>query len=127
MGRESANTCLVCGKSRRLTAAFLSVCPACARTAQGAAMALDAHKRARQMFNLPVTPPRAVDGVRCTLCGAMCSIGEGDRGFCGLRENKDGRIYHIAGTPKRGLLHWYRDPLPTNCVADWVCKGSSFR
>jgi pyruvate formate lyase activating enzyme len=21
------------------------------------------------------------------------------------------------------LLHWYRDPLPTNCVADWVCPG----
>jgi pyruvate formate lyase activating enzyme len=23
----------------------------------------------------------------------------------------------------RGLLHWYRDPLPTNCVAEWVCEG----
>jgi pyruvate formate lyase activating enzyme len=22
------------------------------------------------------------------------------------------------------MLHWYRDPLPTNCVADWVCGGS---
>jgi pyruvate formate lyase activating enzyme len=21
------------------------------------------------------------------------------------------------------VLHWYRDPLPTNCVADWVCAG----
>ncbi len=21
------------------------------------------------------------------------------------------------------MLHWYRDPLPTNCVADWVCDG----
>jgi pyruvate formate lyase activating enzyme len=31
---------------------------------------------------------------------------------------------HIAGTPDRGILHWYRDPLPTNCVADWVCPGS---
>jgi len=20
-------------------------------------------------------------------------------------------------------LHWYRDPLPTNCVADWICAG----
>jgi pyruvate formate lyase activating enzyme len=24
-------------------------------------------------------------------------------------------------------LHWYRDPLPTNCVADWVCEGSKHR
>jgi pyruvate formate lyase activating enzyme len=21
------------------------------------------------------------------------------------------------------MLSWYRDPLPTNCVADWVCEG----
>ena len=31
---------------------------------------------------------------------------------------------HLAGTPQRGVLEWYRDPLPTNCVADWVCAGS---
>lgn len=34
---------------------------------------------------------------------------------------------HLAGTPARGLLEWYRDPLPTNCVADWVCSGSAMR
>jgi pyruvate formate lyase activating enzyme len=33
------------------------------------------------------------------------------------------RLHHLAGTPARGVLHWYRDPLPTNCVADWVCAG----
>jgi len=27
----------------------------------------------------------------------------------------------LAGTPELGLLQWYYDPLPTNCVADWVC------
>jgi pyruvate formate lyase activating enzyme len=25
------------------------------------------------------------------------------------------------------MLHWYRDPLPTNCVADWVCPGRLHR
>jgi pyruvate formate lyase activating enzyme len=34
---------------------------------------------------------------------------------------------HLAGTPSRGLLSWYRDQLPTNCVADWVCEGSRKR
>jgi pyruvate formate lyase activating enzyme len=24
-------------------------------------------------------------------------------------------------------VHWYRDPLPTNCVAAWVCEGSCRR
>lgn len=41
-----------------------------------------------------------------------------------MRSVENGRLVHQAGTPKRGLLHWYRDPLPTNCVADWVCAGS---
>lgn len=36
---------------------------------------------------------------------------------------RDGRLSHLAGIPQRGVLHWYRDPLPTNCVADWVCRG----
>jgi pyruvate formate lyase activating enzyme len=41
-----------------------------------------------------------------------------------LRTVRTGKLVHLAGTPERGLLHWYRDPLPTNCVADWVCEGS---
>jgi pyruvate formate lyase activating enzyme len=40
-----------------------------------------------------------------------------------LRAAQRGRLIHLAGTPERGLLDWYRDPLPTNCVADWVCGG----
>jgi len=52
----------------------------------------------------------------------------GDRGFCGLRaavpaRSGGARLRHLAGRPSRGLLSWYRDPLPTNCVADWVCSG----
>jgi pyruvate formate lyase activating enzyme len=39
----------------------------------------------------------------------------------------DGKLRHLAGTPSRGLLHWYRDPLPTNCVADPVCAGHAQR
>jgi len=31
---------------------------------------------------------------------------------------RQGRLHHLAG-----ILHWYRDGLPTNCVADWVCAG----
>jgi pyruvate formate lyase activating enzyme len=57
-------------------------------------------------------------------CGAGCLIAEGERGFCGLRTVREGKLRHLAGTRRRGVLHWYRDPLPTNCVADWVCSGS---
>jgi pyruvate formate lyase activating enzyme len=33
-------------------------------------------------------------------------------------------LEHLAGTPQGALVSWYDDPLPTNCVADWVCEGS---
>ncbi len=86
-----------------------------------------AHTRSRSAFGLPVAPPRDSRGVRCSLCGNECIIGEGERGFCGLRTVRGGRLVHLAGTPDRGLLHWYCDPLPTNCVADWVCESGRHR
>ena len=30
-----------------------------------------------------------------------------------------------GGGPQDGNLSWYHDPLPTNCVADWVCPAGS--
>lgn len=50
-------------------------------------------------------------------------MAEGETGYCGLRRNERGALEHLAGTPAKGVLHWYFDPLPTNCVADWVCEG----
>lgn len=82
------------------------------------------HTLSRWAYGLPREPPRTAGGVRCPLCVHECRIGEGERGYCGLRANRGGRLVHIAGSARRGVLHWYRDPLPTNCVADWVCPGS---
>jgi len=47
----------------------------------------------------------------------------GESGYCGVRSGeaesfrRDGR--------RRALVSWYHDPLPTNCVADWVCPGGT--
>ena len=54
-------------------------------------------------------------------------IGEGERGYCGLCTVEDGRLVRLAGSPERGLLHWYRDPLPTQCVANRVCGSGKTR
>jgi hypothetical protein len=35
----------------------------------------------------------------------------------------NGRL--VGGAPTRGNLSWYFDPLPTNCVADWVCPAGT--
>ncbi|WP_051275928.1 radical SAM protein [Desulfovirgula thermocuniculi] len=81
-----------------------------------------AHRKSRRP--LPEEPP-AGSGVACRGCANYCRLGEGERGFCGLRQNRHGRLVHLAGTPRRGLAVWYHDPLPTNCVASWVCPAGS--
>jgi len=129
MDRELATRwhqrCVLCGRTSRLIAARLGVCGPCLRTRpeEASAVASQAHAEARQLFGLPKGVPCTDDGIRCGLCACDCLLGEGQRGYCGLRMVREGRLVHLAGTPKRGVLHWYRDPLPTNCVADWVCAG----
>jgi pyruvate formate lyase activating enzyme len=31
----------------------------------------------------------------------------------------------VGATAEKGNVSWYYDPLPTNCVADWVCPGGT--
>jgi pyruvate formate lyase activating enzyme len=117
--------CALCGMASRLVAAHLGLCADCIRTRWEECEPLvhAAHATSRDEFGLPAAPPRTDGGVTCPLCSQRCQIAEGERGFCGLRTVREGRLVHLAGTSRRGLLHWYRDPLPTNCVADWVCIG----
>lgn len=121
-----AKVCSLCGSTGPPVAAVLGLCAPCLHRhfASVQQQLIAVHAASRRHFRLPHVPPRHPDGVRCSLCANECCIGEGERGFCGLRTVQNGRLVHLAGTPQKGLLHWYRDPLPTNCVADWVCEGS---
>jgi pyruvate formate lyase activating enzyme len=89
--------------------------------------ALKSHAEIREEFGLPPEPPRTAGGVECPLCVNACRLGKGEAGLCGLRTARDGHLVHLAGTPHGALVSWYDDPLPTNCVADWVCAGSRQR
>ena len=125
-------TCRMCARRSHLVAAHLGLCLACIRNRPQEALPVAdaAHASARRLFGLPERPPRTEGGRRCGLCVQGCVIGEGERGYCGLREvpeGKPGKLRHLAGIPSRGLLHWYRDPLPTNCVADPLCAGHTQR
>jgi pyruvate formate lyase activating enzyme len=51
-----------------------------------------------------------------------CRIERGHVGFCGVRRNDGGWLR--GGDAAAGAVQWYHDPLPTNCVADWVCPAS---
>jgi pyruvate formate lyase activating enzyme len=125
MSQRLAGTCRLCGRTRPPVSSFLGVCGDCLRARPEEALPYGrrAHARARREFGLPERPPDRAEGVRCGLCLHDCRMVEGELGYCGLRENRGGRLLHRAGTPRRGMLHWYYDPLPTNCVADWVCPG----
>jgi pyruvate formate lyase activating enzyme len=54
-----------------------------------------------------------------------CVIGEGERGFCGLVINRNGALHREGGVPDKGVVSWYYDPIPTNCVATAWCPGCS--
>ena len=118
-------TCKKCGKVSEEIASILSLCVECIREADDASLAQlrEIHAQSHEKFGLPSSPPSDTDGVQCRLCQNECRIPDGGRGYCGVRRNRDGRL--TGGTSKGAAVSWYYDPLPTNCVADWVCPGGS--
>lgn len=117
--------CGICGQESREIAGAIGACRSCIldKPGQTLPLALDAHRRSRASFGLPETEPSDPKGIPCRLCVHECSIPEGEVGYCGLRLNEGGKIGDI--TSEQGKLSWYYDPLPTNCVGDWVCPGGS--
>jgi len=57
------------------------------------------------------------------MCSNNCKISVNEKGFCGLVFNINNQLVRMGGTPEKGILQWYYDPLPTNCVAWWFCPG----
>jgi len=115
--------CELCGRESRLIAEVLGVCGDCARTPESRQAAARAHQAARTTFDMRETIPDDPGGKRCDLCANACRIGDGRNGYCGVRSNRDGTI--VGGGPSGAAVQWYHDPLPTNCVADWVCPGGT--
>lgn len=115
--------CRLCGEESTRVSRRMGVCGACIRRDPDRAVLLAraTHRQARRLFGLPEASPRAPAGVLCSLCAHACRMGEGERGYCNLRENRGGRTVVLAGGPRAGVLRWYYDPLPTNCVAMEVC------
>lgn len=117
--------CVNCGREDKLISAFLGLCRGCIlhdfRSFESHVQKV--HQVSREAFGLPPKPPRDEEGIQCTFCFNQCRMRLGARGYCGVRKNEDGR--KISPSPKQGSFSWYYDPLPTNCVADWVCPGGS--
>jgi pyruvate formate lyase activating enzyme len=119
------STCIACGVTSRLISDGIGACAACIKAGDPKALdaAQAAHRRQRNTFGLPEEPPRDLHGVTCDLCVRTCRIGEGRVGYCRIRTNHGGILK--GGDEERGKVSAYHDPLPTNCVADWVCPAGT--
>jgi len=119
------STCNLCGRTSYLVSQALQICGNCIRTHPEKALpyARKIHIESKAALGLPFEPPRDPMGVECGICAHKCRIPPGEKGYCGLRENKEGELVHLAGTPDKGIVHCYYDPLPTNCVAMEFCAG----
>ena len=116
--------CTICHRQSPHISQTLGLCAGCilAETPQAHAQAAAAHARARRRFHLPTVPPRTRAGAGCRQCINACKINTGQVGYCGARRNDDGQV--SGGDAQAAAVQWYHDPLPTNCVADWVCPAS---
>jgi len=117
--------CCGCGRESSLISQAVSLCPDCLRSDFDKVLPFieGVHQEARKPFHLPAKAPKDEGGKQCNLCVNQCLIGPGRKGYCGLRQNSEGRL--IGANAEKGNVSWYYDPLPTNCVADWVCPGGT--
>ncbi len=117
--------CNICGREDKSISEILSVCADCIRSfpKEAAPFIIRAHERSRGEFKLPPFPPKDPEGVKCGICANECWIPEGGKGYCGLRENSGGKLK--GPSSNHAKVSWYLDPLPTNCVADWVCPAGT--
>ena len=117
--------CLNCGKEEKLIAGVLGLCQSCILHdfKRYEPHIQKVHQVSREAFGLPLQPPRDKGGIQCNFCFNQCLLGPGSKGYCGVRKNVEGG--RIRPSPKEGFFSWYYDPLPTNCVADWVCPGGT--
>jgi pyruvate formate lyase activating enzyme len=118
-------SCKLCNNASRFVSKEMGVCLQCIRQSPKEALpfAMEAHGRSRAAFGLPARPPKSEDGLPCNICVNECRIPPNGVGYCGLRKNENGSIVGVSS--EEGKLSWYHDPLPTNCVAQWVCPGGT--
>jgi len=118
-------TCTVCETKGNHVSDGLGVCALCLRSGSTDArrQAEKAHAESRKRFGLPARPPSDPSGIRCGGCINDCRIPDGGTGYCGIKKNLGGSLSGVSST--RGKLSRYHDPLPTNCVGDWVCPAGT--
>lgn len=117
--------CKICNTYSNLISNEIGICLNCIRQKPDEAIKIsyDVHRKSRIFYGLPDIPPKDTNGKKCNICFNECQISENQIGYCGLRKNINNKLTGVSSD--EGKLSWYHDPLPTNCVADWVCAGGT--
>jgi pyruvate formate lyase activating enzyme len=117
--------CPLCGQKHIAVSTALGCCGTCIRNGDETALQWihEIHARTRREWGLPGEIPHAEGGISCGVCANVCSLSDGQVGACGLRTNSSGKL--VGADQEAAKATWYHDPLPTNCVADWVCPGGT--
>lgn len=116
--------CAVCHRRSRTIGAVPGLCVSCILQDAPAARRIvhEAHAQSRRAWRLPAEPPRGADGKVCDRCVNACAIARNRTGYCGIRRREGEEL--TGGDVGGAAVQWYDDPLPTNCVADWVCPAA---
>lgn len=117
--------CRSCGKESIIISDKIGFCASCLRDYwdEIEKEVLSIHIKTRELFNLPIVPPHEENGIICSFCFHNCRIPEGEYGFCGVWCNDNGKLKGISHTS--AYVSWYIDPLPTNCVASFICPAAT--
>ena len=123
--REKIKKCRICGREG-IISSILGVCRDCINSRFTEAMPYIniAHSKVREKFSLPFHPPKTKGGIKCNICSHECIMGEGEKGFCGLRWNEKGKLVSLS-TVDKAPVYTYLDPHVTNCCASWFCPGGT--
>lgn len=118
--------CVVCGSKSRLISESLKVCVNCLRERSKESLPFieKAQEKIRSRLGLPTHPPKALDGILCTICANECKIGKGETSYCGLKRNINGRLESLT-SENVGILYSYLDAQVTNCCAAWFCPAGT--
>ncbi|MEM3552670.1 MAG: radical SAM protein [Candidatus Bathyarchaeia archaeon] len=118
--------CKICGKKSELISSALNLCVNCIKEKpeETKPLILKTHEIIRAFYNFPSTPPKSSSGIQCDLCANECVIGVGEKSYCGLRINVNGKLVSLSNINK-AVLHWYPDPHVTNCCSAWFCPAGT--
>jgi pyruvate formate lyase activating enzyme len=124
-GCISMTQCISCRRESNVISNYLHLCANCIKTDFDKLLPQieKNHALSRKRFNLPGKIPKSPTGLPCNCCANECRMAVGEKGFCGLRSNKSGKL--SAPGIGNGNVSWYYDSLPTNCTGSWVCPAGT--